>query len=49
MYTFGLAPFLLLMPMIHKFGVLMESLNSCIFLLQLLSLLSKNSSGFFSL
>jgi hypothetical protein len=31
------------MPMIHRFGLLMELLSSCIFLLQFLSLLSKSS------
>jgi hypothetical protein len=35
------------MPMILRFGLLTESMNSCIFLSQLLSLLSKNSSVFF--
>jgi hypothetical protein len=34
------------MSMIHRFGLLMESLSSCMFLLQLLSLLSKDSSAF---
>jgi hypothetical protein len=37
-----------LMPMIHRFGFLMESLSSCIFLSHLLSILS-NSSSVFSL
>jgi hypothetical protein len=35
------------MPMIHRFGLLMALLSSCIFLLQLLSLLSKESSVLF--
>jgi hypothetical protein len=35
------------MPMIHRFGLLMESLSFCTFLLQLLSLLSQSSSVFF--
>jgi hypothetical protein len=39
-------PFPSLMPMIHRFGLFMESQSSCIFLSQLLNLLSKNSSVF---
>jgi hypothetical protein len=38
-----------LMPMIHKLHLLKESLSSCIFLLQLFSLLSNNSSVFSSI
>jgi hypothetical protein len=34
------------MPMIHRFGLLMELLSSCEFLSQLLSLLSEDSSLF---
>jgi hypothetical protein len=35
------------MPMIFRFGLLMESVSSCIFLSQLLSCLTKFSSVFF--
>jgi hypothetical protein len=36
-----------LTPRSHRFGLLMDSQSSCAFLLQFLSLLSKNSSVFF--
>jgi hypothetical protein len=38
-----------LIPMIHRFCLLMELQSSCIFLSQLLSLLSKFSSFFFNI
>jgi hypothetical protein len=34
-------------PMTLRFGLLMESLSSCIFFSQLLSCFTKSSSGFF--
>jgi hypothetical protein len=46
-YTFGLDLFSFSMPMILRFGLLMESVSSRIFLSQVFSCLTNNSSVFF--
>jgi hypothetical protein len=47
-YIFRLHLFSFFNDLIQRFGLLKELLNSCIFLLQLLNILSKNFSVFFS-